>query len=103
MGWFYYLGYLALVLFSSLLMASALKMRISLRRFAEAVLPVFAIFVLWDIAAVERGHWSFGLDKMSGIIILNQPIEELAFFLVIPFFYVVVWEAAKKAASGKGG
>jgi hypothetical protein len=36
------------------------------------------------------------MDKMLGPVIINQPLEELAFFIVIPLFHIIVWEAIKK-------
>lgn len=96
MAWYYYAAYLAVVLASALAIMKAAKLKIDLARFARAVLPVAALFMLWDVAAVSLGHWQFGLQHMIGIVIYNQPVEELAFFLVIPFIYVVIWEACKK-------
>lgn len=33
---------------------------------------------------------------MLGITVANQPIEEVLFFLIIPLFYIVIWEVVKK-------
>ncbi|MEM4554521.1 MAG: lycopene cyclase domain-containing protein [Candidatus Anstonellaceae archaeon] len=96
MTWYYYTLYLAFVFFSSLLIAWLAKVKIDFRRFALAVAPVALVFLAWDIFAVERGHWKFGLEYMLGIVVANQPIEEVLFFVVIPLFYVVVWEVVKK-------
>ena len=93
---FLYSTYMLIVLASALLIAYVGKIRIDYRKALIAILPVFIVFVLWDVYAAWRGHWEFGLDKMLGIILLNQPIEELAFFLIIPLFHIVVWEAIKK-------
>jgi lycopene cyclase domain-containing protein len=96
MAWWHYAAYLGLVLASSLLIAKVANLKISIGRFARALAPVFIIFVLWDIAAVYLGHWQFGISHMTGIVLLNQPLEELLFFIVVPFFYVVAWECSKK-------
>jgi lycopene cyclase domain-containing protein len=93
---YFYLAYLVLVLFSTLLIIRVGRINIDLKKASMAIIPVLVVFVAWDVAATELGHWSFGLDKMLGIVILNQPVEEVAFFLVIPLFYIVVWEAVKK-------
>ncbi len=95
---FFYLIYLIVVLFSTLLISYVGKINIDYKLALKAILPVLIIFVAWDIAATELGHWSFGLDKMLGIVIVNQPVEELMFFVVIPLFYIIVWEAVKKYA-----
>ncbi|MCX8174775.1 MAG: lycopene cyclase domain-containing protein [Candidatus Micrarchaeota archaeon] len=99
MAWWYYSAYLLAVLLSSIFIARVASVKIDARRFFLSLLPVFAVFVLWDVAAVELGHWRFGLEHMAGAVIYNQPLEELAFFVVIPLFYVVVWETAKKVVA----
>jgi lycopene cyclase domain-containing protein len=93
---FFYIIYLVVVLLSALLIAAVAKIKINWKLFILAIVPVFIIFVAWDIFAVWRGHWSFGMDKMLGPVIINQPLEELAFFIVIPLFHIIVWEAIKK-------
>ncbi len=93
---FYYIIYLLVVLFSAFLIKAVGRIEINYSKALGAIVPVFVIFLLWDIAATELGHWEFGLDKMLGLVVVNQPIEEIAFFLVIPFFHIVVWEALKK-------
>ena len=93
---YYYLVYLAVVLLSSLLIMAVGRIRIDLREALLAIIPVLMVFVAWDIFATWRGHWEFGLDKMLGIVVLNQPLEELLFFIVIPLFYLVVWETVKR-------
>ena len=95
----YYLIYLLVVFLSTLLIKAVGRIGIDFRKALYAIAPVLAIFVAWDILATELGHWEFGLDKMLGIVIVNQPIEELAFFLVIPLFHIVVWEAIKRYRS----
>ncbi len=92
----YYVIYLLVVLFSALLIKAVGGAKVDLRKAILAIAPVFVIFVFWDVLATELGHWEFGLDKMLGIVILNQPIEELAFFIVIPLFHIVVWETIKR-------
>jgi lycopene cyclase domain-containing protein len=54
------------------------------------------VFVVWDILAVSRGHWSFGLEHTLNWMIVNQPIEEIMFFFVIPFFGLVVYRFVSK-------
>ncbi len=54
------------------------------------------IFALWDAWAVSQNHWQFGLGQMLGIQIGNQPLEEIGFFTIIPFFGIILWEIAGK-------
>lgn len=53
-------------------------------------------FTAWDAWAVSQGHWSFGTQHMINIFIGNQPLEEIGFFLVVPFFGIVLWKIAEK-------
>ena len=60
-----------------------------------SILCVLLIFGLWDIFAVFRGHWSFGLGAVFGIRLINLPLEEVLFFIVIPFCCIFTWEALR--------
>ncbi len=62
-----------------------------IRATALSLIVTAFIFIAWDILAVSRGHWSFGLEHTLNIVIINQPIEEIKFFLVVPFFGIVVY------------
>jgi lycopene cyclase domain-containing protein len=55
----------------------------------------FIIFIVWDVYAVSRGHWTFNNDYIIGLKILGLPIEEVLFFTVIPFCALFTWESVK--------
>jgi len=55
----------------------------------------FIPFILWDIAALQRGHWSFNNNYITGLFIFNLPVEEILFFAVIPFAGIFTWETVK--------
>lgn len=90
-----YASYLGLVLFGALLARKFFRVKFEFAESLLAILPVAVLFILWDIFAVWRGHWSFGLGKMLGVVVLNQPVEEIAFFFVIPYMYLTVWGILK--------
>ncbi len=52
-------------------------------------------YIIWDIWATEVGHWYFNKDYVTGIEIVNLPIEEIMFFFVIPFCCLFSWNAFK--------
>ena len=54
-----------------------------------------AIFILWDIRFEELGIWQFNPEYVTGIYILNLPVEEWLFFLVIPYCCVFIYEILK--------
>lgn len=43
------------------------------------------IFIVWDILATHYGHWAFSTAHTNGFKFINLPIEELLFFIVVPF------------------
>lgn len=59
------------------------------------ILLIIIIFGLWDVFAVYRGHWSFDPESVWGLRIINLPLEEVLFFVVIPFCCIFSWEALK--------
>lgn len=64
------------------------------RRLAASVLPVAAMFVVWDLIAIERGHWMFSGRYTTGWVLPGGlPVEELVFFLVIPVCGLLTYEA----------
>lgn len=66
------------------------------RRFALSVAPVLVLFVLWDAYAVAAEHWDFDADRTTGVTVgAGIPVEELVFFLVVPFAAVLTLEAVR--------
>lgn len=55
----------------------------------------FVLFILWDIYAVSKGHWNFNPDYVTGFKLLNLPVEEILFFIAIPFCALFSWEVVK--------
>ncbi len=62
--------------------------------FYSIVIPLL-VYLTWDYFAIIRGHWNFALDKIVNIYIINIPIEEVLFFIIIPFVSLFVWESIK--------
>ena len=52
--------------------------------------------MVWDAYAVRRGHWWFDAVQVTGkIAVARIPVEELAFFIVIPICAVLTFEAVR--------
>ena len=64
------------------------------RRRVATLAPVLAVFLTWDAFAVHAGHWHY--RHLLGIRIGNLPIEELAFFVVVPLCSVLTLEAVRR-------
>jgi len=67
------------------------------RRLAAAMGIPLAIFVLWDVIAIARDHWEYNPKYVTGWDLpLDLPVEELAFFLVIPICSLLTLEAVRR-------
>jgi lycopene cyclase domain-containing protein len=65
-------------------------------RLARTVLPVAAVFVIWDLVAIAAGWWTFDTGQLAGVILPGRlPLEELLFFLVVPVCAVLGYEAVR--------
>jgi lycopene cyclase domain-containing protein len=64
---------------------------------ATVVLPVAAAFVVWDALATHAGWWSFDARRVLDLPRpLGLPLEEWAFFLVVPTCAVLTLEAVRR-------
>ncbi len=64
------------------------------RRLACAVLPVAAVFLVWDAVAIAARVWTYNPNYITGIDFpLRIPIEEVLFFLVIPLCALLTYNA----------
>ena len=65
-------------------------------RAALSVLPVAAIFVVWDLLATGAGWWWFDENRVLGVFVGPLPIEEWLFFLVVPMAALLTLEAVRR-------
>ncbi|EUA22722.1 lycopene cyclase domain protein [Mycobacterium xenopi 3993] len=64
------------------------------RRLLAAVLPVAAVFVAWDVAAIAAHVWTYSPRFTTGVVLPGRiPIEEVLFFLVIPLCGLLTYNA----------
>jgi lycopene cyclase domain-containing protein len=59
--------------------------------FPAAVLPII-IFLVWDYLFTLWGVWGFNAEYLLGIYFLNLPVEEISFFIVVPFACIFIYE-----------
>ena len=69
------------------------------RRLLLAIGAPLPLFLAWDGFATARGHWDFNPKYITGIMIGNLPLEEVLFFVVIPFCALFTWEVVKYYAA----
>jgi len=66
------------------------------RRLLLTLLPVVVVFVLWDLAAIAAGHWTFDPAQTTGILLPGGlPLDEVLFFVVVPVCAVLGFEAVR--------
>lgn len=71
-----------------------IRVLVQIRRVLASVLPISALFIGWDIYAVDRGHWFFDRSQVIGIYgPFHIPVEEYLFFLVVPIAAIMTIEA----------
>ena len=67
------------------------------RRLAAAMGIPLAIFVVWDVVAIARDHWTYNSRYVTGWTLpFDLPLEELTFFLVIPICSLLTLEAVRR-------
>ena len=58
-----------------------------------AILIPGAIFIIWDEFFTQLGVWGFNEKYLTGIYIGSLPLEEVMFFICIPYACVFTYEA----------
>ena len=64
------------------------------RRLALALTPGLA-FLAWDVLVAARGWWSFAPEYTLGPRLWGLPLEEIAFFVVVPVCAILGYEAVR--------
>lgn len=61
-----------------------------------ANLIIAFIFIIWDIYKTKVGVWWFDLKYILGINLYNLPLEEVFFFICIPYACIFTYYCFKK-------
>lgn len=63
-------------------------------RAAAAILPVAAVFIVWDVVAILAQVWTYNPAYLTGVDLAGiLPLEELLFFIVIPLCGLLTYNA----------
>ena len=90
-----YVAMLAFCLAGTLPLVPAFRLRVLSQpgRLLLTVLVAGSPFLLWDLYATAAGHWWFDAAQTLPWRVAGLPLEEIAFFVVIPLVAVLTYEA----------
>lgn len=60
-----------------------------------SILIVSTAYIIWDSIATQRGDWAFSSEHIIGIYFFGLPIEEILFFITVPYSCVFIYETVK--------
>jgi lycopene cyclase domain-containing protein len=91
---YYYLGLMVFTL--SYPLAQSFEHRISFAKKAYALFPAILsmafVFIVWDHWFTVQGVWGFNEKYLIGWYLLELPLEEWLFFLIVPYACVFIYE-----------
>ena len=53
---------------------------------------ISTLFIVWDALAAARGDWAFNHKYIIGFSLLGLPIEEILFFITVPYSCIFLYE-----------
>lgn len=75
---------------------SNIKFYKTFKAFFIAVSIVGIVFIIWDMIFTSLGVWNFNPRYVTGLYIYNLPVEEILFFIFIPFCCVFTYFCLNK-------
>ena len=74
------------------------------RRLLCVLVPVLIAFSAWDVAAIAAGHWHYDPAQLLGVTLPGRlPVEEIAFFVVVPVCAILGFEAVRRVTGWAAG
>jgi lycopene cyclase domain-containing protein len=62
-------------------------------RLLWTIVPVAVAFLTWDVLATGAGQWHFDPSQTFAARLWGLPLEEYAFFVVVPLAGILTFEA----------
>jgi len=66
------------------------------RRLVLSILAAGTPFLVWDLWATSAGQWRFDPEQTLSWRVAGVPLEEVAFFVVIPLASVLTYESVRR-------
>jgi lycopene cyclase domain-containing protein len=92
-----------LIVLAGPLFFGAMKPFYFVSRWKYTLVPIIIpaiFFLIWD-SIVTYSHWYFNSKYILGITFINLPIEEILFFISVPFACLFTWEMIIRRADDK--
>jgi len=58
----------------------------------QSIAFISTAYIVWDVIATKRGDWAFSPEHLIGFYILGLPIEEILFFITVPYSCIFIYE-----------
>lgn len=58
----------------------------------QSIAFISTAYIVWDIIATERGDWAFNPEHLIGFYIIGLPLEEILFFITVPYSCIFIFE-----------
>ena len=66
-----------------------------------SIVVVGACYLIWDVLVTARGEWSFNGKYLTGLQLLNIPLEEVLFFITVPYSCLFIYEVVLFATTDR--
>ena len=92
-----YVAMLAFCLVGTLPLIAVFHLRVlrQRRRLLLSILAGGVPFLVWDVLATSAGHWRFDASQTLPWRVAGLPLEEIAFFVVIPLASILTYESVQ--------
>jgi len=57
-----------------------------------SILSVSSFYIIWDSIATTYGNWSFNKEFVGNFSFFNLPVEEILFFITVPYSCIFIYE-----------
>ena len=100
-----YVAMLAFCLVGTLPLIALFRLRVLHQpvRLVSAIVMGGLPFLVWDLWATDAGHWWFDDAQTLPARLGGLPLEEVAFFVVIPLVSVLTYESVRVVHSRARG